>query len=1187
MAHYLLKQEQQAIMTRQATAQANGLHLKPVALWNCHLSGGSRQARNLQQQQQHTDVIRYLWRSASSQYTLKGASHASSASSNASSSLTKHAQIYALGYSSVKSWNTSGRLTFSLDAPQEFNGKLLSAIDEEDRMVYMGGNTNQLWLWDIEKAKFVVKHQDSMVMSGLGSDSVLGLPAMAGGPSPTSSAAHAYPNAQHGTSKMCTTSKFLVCARTDGSVQLRDKQSLKVLHEFPLHSGALNDIAVKDDLLISCGLSRRPNGLDYDRQLKCLDLRTMSLLPSISFMYDGPAFIRFHPTASNVLVIVGQNGYFQCKEVVHDMSVYPVHQIFPSKDYSSFSEPQHVVSFDISPSGEMFSFVDTSQRVHLWATNPQPKVAHPSVFQKKYHSFKEYSPDYSHTHLHMNDETPLSAVSTYEQDSVHNKSLFSDVDMNASIRRFSTLKQIHPKIVQHLAKPERGFFKGGNPPLKVSPNVQYAPNPGLLNAEEGYVLRSAQPALTGNVPALSNNSSNTTSSNNSSKSPSPTLSTANSTTTTAMNIPDADTYLIPKDYRFRSSTIDGWKEIDFAQFNQTPYTGLENSLENGSLFNSFVQTLYHIHAPLRHSIMSHSCEDSECITCQLGFLFDMMQKKQEHFKEKWCNMTCFPGNFMRILNRRLSRQERNEGSKLFDDKNHNDTPNVIHFLISTVSQELSRDENYPIPNKYPHVIPAQMQVLAQQSSTTEKKNLLELLLSSQLGIRHRCTKCFAERYHESKRMFYRISLSSPNCSFEQAIQNSISNSRVENIKRRCNHCDRLCPFENISKCVTLPNMLCFVFSDRGMDQLWLHRQFPKSNNGITCIPVQYNALGGGSSSNGKSVAPQLVLTWNADSQTYNVQAEYDEKSSETEVFDEENPQNNRIVYELHSFMCKIHHPLSNGRGHHVSFVRTNEESSTWHLFNDFTITKQKKHIYDFSASWKQANMLMYVRKEIQKASVKVDVSNHQLSVSRILRGAEPLPYKGQLVAIDAEFVQMKSCMELSLGRVSVLREDGSVLIDDHIGLGDTESVSDYLTRYSGLREGDLDHSHHHTVVELKTAYRKLKALVDEGVVFVGHGLKSDFKIINLVVPPDQIRDTVELFQLPNQRKIGLRFLAKTLLKEDVQQGEHDSVEDASTALKLFKMYQRLQMSDEFDATLDSVYQVGRETNWVVHDGVRG
>ena len=53
--------------------------------------------------------------------------------------------------------------------------------------------------------------------------------------------------------------------------------------------------------------------------------------------------------------------------------------------------------------------------------------------------------------------------------------------------------------------------------------------------------------------------------------------------------------------------------------------------------------------------------------------------------------------------------------------------------------------------------------------------------------------------------------------------------------------------------------------------------------------------------------------------------------------------------------------------------------------------------------------------------------------------------------------------------------------------------------------GDLDPavSPHH-LTTLKRAYLKLRHLVDAGCVFVGHGLKKDFRMLNIVVPPSQV-----------------------------------------------------------------------------------
>jgi PAB-dependent poly(A)-specific ribonuclease subunit 2 len=224
-------------------------------------------------------------------------------------------------------------------------------------------------------------------------------------------------------------------------------------------------------------------------------------------------------------------------------------------------------------------------------------------------------------------------------------------------------------------------------------------------------------------------------------------------------------------------------------------------------------------------------------------------------------------------------------------------------------------------------------------------------------------------------------------------------------------------------------------------------------------------------------------------------------------------------------------------------------------------------------------------------SLSHNYSAHKSSFVKVPPTA--LPSKGDLVAIDAEFVALSEeeaeiradgrrvvvqDSRLSLARVSVLNDAGTTFIDDYIVT--PEPVVDYLTRFSGLVPGDLDPSvSSHHLLPLKVVYSKLRHLVDRGCLFVGHGLTKDFRIINLYVPPEQIIDTVELFHRPHQRKISLRFLAGFLLGMDIQSETHDSIEDAKTALLVYKKYLQLTADKKFEQTLTEIYNIGHQTGW--------
>ena len=293
--------------------------------------------------------------------------------------------------------------------------------------------------------------------------------------------------------------------------------------------------------------------------------------------------------------------------------------------------------------------------------------------------------------------------------------------------------------------------------------------------------------------------------------------------------------------------------------------------------------------------------------------------------------------------------------------------------------------------------------------------------------------------------------------------------------------------------------------------------------------------------------------------------------------------------------------------HLAAYIKVSE---VWYLFNDFCVVEvSSREVRRFADDWKLPCVVMYSSTDALAkqappiaSPITADALWTPLSLSRASKPYSFTPLHPseslRICALDAEFVSLSEeevkldvqgqevvskPSHQGLGRVSVIRPNGVAFIDDYIHT--SEPIADHLTRFSGLSPGDLNPAlSTRFVVNLKTVYMKLRYLVDDGVIFVGHGLKNDFRMLDLTVPSTQVIDTVELFYLPREkRKISLRFLAYVILGVTIQSETHDSIEDARTAFMLYRRYLELMEKgeDHFNGVLLNVYRMGNIHKWEV------
>lgn len=160
-----------------------------------------------------------------------------------------------------------------------------------------------------------------------------------------------------------------------------------------------------------------------------------------------------------------------------------------------------------------------------------------------------------------------------------------------------------------------------------------------------------------------------------------------------------------------------------------------------------------------------------------------------------------------------------------------------------------------------------------------------------------------------------------------------------------------------------------------------------------------------------------------------------------------------------------------------------------------------------------------------------------------------------VVAIDCEMVGVGPAMTSVLARVSIVDTEGNVLMDRFVKT--REEVTDYRTHITGLTAERLGRKD----VLPEDVAQKQAAEIVKGKIVVGHAVKNDFQVLELDHSLSLIRDTSSFkpLRIPGREKKtpSLKRLASYWLQESIQDGAHDSVQDAQVALRLYRLKSRI------------------------------
>ncbi|EPE04927.1 pab-dependent poly -specific ribonuclease subunit pan2 [Ophiostoma piceae UAMH 11346] len=984
-----------------------------------------------------------------------------------------------------------------------------------------------------------------------------------------------------------------ICAATDhGTVDIIDPTTFEVLKSWNAHSALIHDMDVQADFLVTCGATLKQQGaVMFDPYVNLFDLKQMTSMAPIPFP-PCAAFVRMHPRMVTTAIVASTSGQIHIIDLM-------------SPNTSSVKQANiasYLARIEISPTGEALVLADNDCFMHLWGSPSRIQFTEYPVLietetnieedQHKETEWEAWSDD-------ENDETlPLNSVGVpYYRETLLSAFPHLVVDVGAPPARYEL------NLTENKTAFEYGWYtpnNGSTLPNQVE-DTRKDENKGagkaiqtpkfLSERSRDLVSATSGGALGGGKKGAYESGAGGSGSNGDAANGADDVNSAAALASSELASlgPEAPGMYRAVEIKFSKFGVD---DFDFGYYNRSRYAGLENHFAN-SYANALLQLLRFTpsicNLALQHA--ASACLDDQCLLCELGYLCDMLHKAE--------GATCQATNMLKTL----SGLPQAHQLRLIEEENPN-TP------ITEMLQNLTRFLLTQIAGDFKRMLP--------------DSNAMEDVLATSGVTYMRCMHCRSETKRAVSTYVNNLKYPSPQrthagrgggigaggmggpglgaglgaanasmpkqpkITFSQVLKSSVEQD--SSTKGWCEVCQRYQTLQNRKTITSIPSVLTLNASG---PQNLNYPEFRRLWGTPGWLPEEIGII--------VDPAGQFFCYEGEDLKLHLQRGIHDIK-----------------VYSLIGMATNVDNGGQPAKSHLVAMVNvgysepTATEQPEWHLFNDFLVRQTSPgEALSFNTHWKTPSVVLFQLKSYNNKidtewKSRIDTSVLYMDCGKNtghetytpLEPSKERPGPDTIVALDTEFVALKQPeiemnsegemetirpMTHALARVSVVRgqgmEEGLPFIDDYIII--KEAVVDYLTLYSGITRNDLDpRTSQHTLVPLKLAYKKLWVLLNLGCKFLGHGLKQDFRVINIQVPKAQIIDTIDLFFLKARlRKLSLAFLAWCVLKENIQLETHDSIEDARTALKLYRKFLEYDDAGILEMQLQEIYREGRDCNF--------